>query len=68
MPRGVALLFCLLAALGCGAGARAQAVIPYGLPIGLDAAKRPWRRPRSEAKKITPMPYVIAIVDPGGHG
>ncbi|MFZ3236512.1 MAG: heme-binding protein [Stellaceae bacterium] len=47
--------------------ARAQAPTPYGLPIGLDAAKSAVAAAEEQAKKITPIPYVIAIVDPGGH-
>jgi uncharacterized protein GlcG (DUF336 family) len=41
--------------------------MPYGLPIGLYAAKQAVAAAEAQAKKITPTPYVIAIVDPGGH-
>lgn len=67
MPRRVLLLFCLLAGLGWSAGARAQAVIPYGLPIGLADAKKAAAAAAAEAAKITSIPYVIAIVDPDGR-
>ena len=67
MPRRVALLFCLVAGLGWSAEARAQAIIPYGLPIGLADAKKAAAAAEAEASKITPTPYVIAIVDPEGR-
>jgi glc operon protein GlcG len=58
----------LLLAMLAGAGAaRAQAVMPYGTPIGLDAAKKAAAAAEAEAAKITSTPYVIAIVDPDGQ-
>ncbi len=66
MPRTIMLLF-VLAALAGSTGARAQAVTPYGMPLGLDDAKKAAAAAEAEAKNITPIPYVIAIVDPSGQ-
>jgi glc operon protein GlcG len=66
MPRRIGLVF-LLVGLAWSVGARAQAVTPYGMPLGLDDAKKAVAAAEAEAKQITPTPYVIAIVDPGGH-
>jgi glc operon protein GlcG len=66
MPRTIVLLL-VFAALAGSTGARAQAVTPYGMPLGLDDAKKAVAAAETEAKNITPIPYVIAIVDPGGH-
>lgn len=65
MPRTIMLLF-VLAALAGSTGARAQAVMPYGMPLGLDDAKKAAAAAEAEAKNIT-LPYVIAIVDPSGQ-
>ncbi len=56
-----------LAISGWGISARAQAVMSYGMPIGLDAAKKAADVAVAEAAKITTTPYVIAIVDPDGE-
>jgi glc operon protein GlcG len=66
MSQKLALLLVLIA-LMWSAVARAQAVTPYGMPIALDDAKKAVAAAEAEAKNITPTPYVIAIVDPGGH-
>lgn len=52
---------------GWGISARAQTVMSYGVPIGLDAAKKAADVAVAEAAKITTTPYVIAIVDPDGE-
>jgi uncharacterized protein GlcG (DUF336 family) len=61
------MLLFVLAALAASTGARAQAVTPYGMPLGLDDAKKAAAAAEAEAKNITPIPYVIAIVDPSGQ-
>ncbi len=67
MPQKTALLF-IAAMLAGSAAARAQAPPPpYGLPIGLDDAKKAVGAAEAEAKQITQTPYVIAIVDPAGQ-
>jgi len=57
----------LLAILAGARAAQAQAVMPYGAPIGLAAAKKAVAAAEAEAAKITSTPYVIAIVDPDGQ-
>jgi glc operon protein GlcG len=66
MSRTVALLFVLTISVW-GAAARAQAPPPYGMPVGLDDAKKAVAAAEAAAKQITPTPYVIAIVDPDGQ-
>lgn len=66
MSRILALAL-VLAILAWGGSARAQAVTPYGMPIGLDAAKKAVAAAEAEAAKITKIPYVIAVVDPDGQ-
>ncbi|HEY3910710.1 MAG TPA: heme-binding protein [Stellaceae bacterium] len=63
----IAKLALVLAVSAWGGSARAQAVMPYGMPIGLDAAKKAADVAVAEAAKITTTPYVIAIVDPDGE-
>jgi glc operon protein GlcG len=68
MPRTIGL-FCALAVLSPAGVAWAQTAPPpaYGLPIGLDDAKKAVAAAEAEARNITPTPYVIAVVDPGGQ-
>jgi glc operon protein GlcG len=61
------LVFSLFAALAAGGIARAQGVIPYGMPISLADAKKAAAAAEAEARKITPIPYCIAVVDPAGR-
>jgi glc operon protein GlcG len=67
MSRTMLVPALLLAMLGGAGAARAQAVMPYGAPIGLDDAKKAVAAAEAEAAKITSTPYVIAIVDPDGE-
>ncbi|MGH7046328.1 MAG: GlcG/HbpS family heme-binding protein [Stellaceae bacterium] len=57
----------VLAGLAWAGAVRAQTVTPYGMPIGLDAAKKAVAAAAAEAAKITKTPYVIAVVDPDGQ-
>jgi glc operon protein GlcG len=66
MPRTVAPIF-VLTMLAWANTASAQAPMPYGMPVGLIDAKKAVAAAEAEAGKITATPYVIAIVDPGGH-
>jgi uncharacterized protein GlcG (DUF336 family) len=66
MPRRLGLLF-LSAGVVWSFAALAQAVTPYGMPLGLDQAKKAVAAAEAEAGKITTTPYVIAVVDPGGQ-
>jgi glc operon protein GlcG len=66
MSRPVVVVF-MLAVLATGSIARAQGVIPYGMPISLEQAKKAAAAAEAEAQKITPIPYVITIVDPEGR-
>jgi len=65
MLRSVAAILVLAVSSWAGA-ALAQAVVPYGMPIGLDGAKKAADAALAEAKSITQTPYVVAIVDPDG--
>ena len=65
MPRTVALIFVLTMSAWANT-ASAQAPMPYGIPLGLNDAKKAVAAAEAEAGKIT-TPYVIAVVDPGGH-
>jgi hypothetical protein len=55
MPRTIVLLF-MLAALVWSAGVQAQAITPYGMPLGLDDAKKAAAAAEAEASKITTTP------------
>ncbi len=65
MLKPITLFFALAALLSSGA-ARAQAVLPYGLPISLDDAKKAADAAVAEVAKAGSAPDVIAIVDPSG--
>lgn len=56
----------LVTLLACLAPLRAQANLPYGVPIGLAEAKRVLAAAQAEAAKNKWM-VAIAIVDTGGH-
>lgn len=60
-----AALFSLLLLFG-GTVAQAQTPPPYGMPIGLEQAKKVMAAAEAEAKKNN-WNVVIAIVDSGGH-
>jgi glc operon protein GlcG len=66
MSRAV-LAFLFLACASAVGIARAEGVVPYGMPIDLAGAKKAAAAAEAEARKITPIPYVIAIVDPDGR-
>ena len=60
-----ALLFSVTLMTSVGASAQ-QGPLPYGMPIGLDQAKKAIAAAEVEAKKNN-WPVVIAVVDSGGH-
>jgi glc operon protein GlcG len=66
MLRSVPLL-CVLTAFAASGMARAQGVTPYGMPISLADAKKAAAAAEAAARKITPIPYCVAVVDPGGR-
>jgi glc operon protein GlcG len=66
MVRTTAIVLLVMACI-CSGPARAQAPTPYGAPITLAGAKMVVAAAEEAAKKITPTPYVIAVVDPGGY-
>jgi uncharacterized protein GlcG (DUF336 family) len=57
----------LALAMGSGAARAQTAVTPYGMPIGLDDAKKAAAAAEAEVAKAGSPPDAIAIVDPGGH-
>lgn len=53
--------------MASGAVHAQTAVTPYGMPIGLDDAKKAAAAAETEVGKAGSPPDDIAIVDPGGH-
>jgi glc operon protein GlcG len=66
MVRTTAIILAITAYVW-GAPVRAQVPTPYGASINLAGAKMVIAAAEEAAKKITPTPYVIAVVDPGGY-
>lgn len=62
-----AVVLGVLVGLSLAGKVQAQAVMSYGAPISLDAAKKAVAAAEAEAAKITKTPYVIAVVDPDGQ-